>query len=427
MKIELAYGREGLTVDIPDKNIVKILRMRDLPALPDPLEETRRKIESPTGSASLAEIAAGKKSACIVISDITRPVPNRIILPPILETLENAGIPRDAITILNGTGIHRPNEGAELVELLGPDIPKKYRIVNHMGRDLASHVNMGETPVFKAPVYIDKRYTEAELRIVTGLIEPHLMAGFSGGRKAIMPGICAFETVKVLHGYEAMSNERAIEGVIDGNPVHEEILYVAKLARVDFMVNVTLNEKRAITGVFAGGLEAAHDEGVAFMRTQCGDMVDEPVDAVVTTSAGYPLDLTFYQTVKGMTAAQWVLKDGGVMIIASKLAEGIGSPEFTRLMLETETVEGFVESIKDPSRLVLDQWQFQKFCQVLAGKEVWLYSDGIDKATQAKLFVTPLESVEAGIARILERFGDNARIAVIPEGPYVLAQCGKTC
>jgi len=423
MKIDIAYGKEGLTIEVPDDNLVKILRMKEKPVIDDPVEETRRKLRSPAGSASLSELAAGKSSACVVISDITRPVPNAVILPPILETLEEAGIARESITILNGTGIHRPNEGDELVELLGPEIPARYRVVNHMGRDIASHDYLGETPVFRAPIHIDKRYMEADLRIVTGLIEPHLMAGFSGGRKAIMPGICAFETVRVLHGYEAMAHERAVEGIIEGNPVHEEIMYVAKKARVDFMVNVTLNERRGITGIFAGDLETAHEEGVAFMRTQCRDTVDEPVDAVITTSAGYPLDLTFYQAVKGMTAAQWILKEGGVLIIAAKLAEGVGSPEFTRLMLETRTIDEFIENIKRPDYLVLDQWQFQKFCQVLEKHEVWLYSDGIDRGTQEKLFVTPLASVEEGIERVKARFGGNASIAVIPEGPYVLAQC----
>ncbi len=423
MKIDIAYGKEGLAVEVPDRNIVKVLRMKDKPVVKDPVAETRRKLAAPTGSAPLADIAKGKKTACVVISDITRPVPNTVILPPILETLESSGIRREDIVILNGTGIHRPNEGAELVELLGPDIPAKYRVVNHMGRDPESHEYLGVTPIFNAPVHIDRRYTEADLKIVTGLIEPHLMAGFSGGRKAIMPGICAFDTVKVLHGYEAMGHPNSVEGAIDGNPVHDEILYVANLARVDFMVNVTLNERREITGVFAGDLEAAHDEGVAFMRTQCGDSVPEPVDAVITSAAGYPLDLTFYQAVKGMTAAQWVLRDGGVMIIAAKLAEGIGSPEFRKLMLETETVEEFLDAIAAPGNLVLDQWQLQKFTQVLAKHEVWLYSDGIDRETQSKLFVTPLESVEDGIARVIKRFGPDARITVIPEGPYVLAAC----
>jgi len=422
MKVDIAYGTEGLTVDVPDANLVKVLRMCDKPVITNPSEETSKKLGSPTGTQPLAELARGKSSACIVISDITRPVPNTAILHPILKVLEKSGINRDAITILNGTGIHRPNEGEELISLLGPDIPKQYRVVNHIGRDIDSHKYLGETPIYKAPIWVDREYLKADLRITTGLIEPHFMAGFSGGRKGIMPGICAFETVKVLHGTDAMAHKKAVEGSIDDNLVHDEMLYVAKTARVDFMVNVTLNEKRGITGVFAGDLEEAHSEGIKFMRTQCVSTVDEPVDAVITTAAGFPLDLTFYQAVKGMTSVMKILKENGVVIIASKCAEGIGSSEFTRLMLETNSIDKFLENIRTPGYFVLDQWQFQKFCQVLIKHEVWLYSDGIDRNTQEKLFVTPLESVEQGIARVKERFGESAKIAVIPEGPYVLTQ-----
>ncbi|MFC1693542.1 lactate racemase domain-containing protein, partial [Candidatus Latescibacterota bacterium] len=246
--------------------------------------------------------------------------------------------------------------------------------------------------------------------------------GFSGGRKAIMPGICGFETLKVLHGADAMAHEKAVEGIIEGNHFHEDILHVAKTVRVDFILNVTLNERREITGIFTGELEKAHMEGVRFMETQCVSTVDEPVDVVITTSAGFPLDLTFYQAIKGMTAAQGIVREGGVIIIAAKCAEGIGSPEFTRLMLETESVDAFLTDIRKPGYHIVDQWQFQKFCIVLEKHEVWMYSDGIDHITQEKLFVTPLESVEQGLDRVLERFGENARIAVIPEGPYVLAK-----
>ena len=419
MKIDIAYGKEGLTIEVPDKNLVKILRMTEKPVIANPLEETLRKIESPTGSQPLSELAKGKKTACIVISDITRPVPNTIIVPPIIKVLENAGMRSEDITILNATGIHRANEGEEIVTLLGKEIPEKYRIVNHMSRDPDSHEYLGETPVYKAPIYIDKTFLTADLRIITGLIEPHLMAGYSGGRKAIVPGISAFETLKVLHGAECIADERNIEGVIEGNLFHEEALYVARLARVDFIVNVTLNERREITGIFAGELNEAHIEGVKFMSTQCKDTVDEPVDAVITTSAGYPLDLTFYQAIKGMTSAQRILKEGGVLIIAAKIAEGIGSTEFTKLILETESVVEFLENIKKPGYMVLDQWQLQKFCQVLEKHEVWMYSDGLDGNTLKKLFVTPLESVEDGIEKVKARFGEDARIAVIPEGPYV--------
>ncbi|MHB9028324.1 MAG: nickel-dependent lactate racemase family protein [Candidatus Latescibacterota bacterium] len=421
MKIDIAYGKEGLSIDVPNKNMVKVLRMNDRPVIPDPGAETKRKIDAPTGSPSLAELAKGKKTACIVISDITRPVPNSIILPPVLETLEAAGVPREGITILNATGLHRPNEGQELITLLGPDIPKKYRVVNHMGRDLDSHVHLGETPIYKAPVYVDKRFVEADLHIATGLIEPHFMAGFSGGRKAIFPGICASESVKVLHGPAPMSHERAVECTIEGNPVHAEALYVAKLARVDFIVNVTLNERRQITGVFAGDLEKAHEEGMAFMAGQCRCEVDAPVDAVITTAAGFPLDLTFYQTVKGMTSAAGILKEGGVVVIASKCGEGIGSPDFTRLILETENIADFERDIRKPGVYTLDQWQLQKFASVLRKHEVWLYSDGIPKETQEKLFVTPLAGIDDAISLIKARFGEDARIAVIPEGPYVYA------
>ncbi len=421
MKIDIAYGKKGLTINVPDRNLVAVLRMNDRPVVPNPEAETQRKIDAPTGTPSLMELAKGKKTACIVISDITRPVPNTVILPPVLETLEAVGIPREGITILIATGLHRPNEGEELVTLLGPDIPKKYRVVNHMGRDLESHVYLGETPIYKAPIYVDKRFVEADLRIATGLIEPHFMAGFSGGRKAIFPGICAFESVKVLHGPDPMAHKRSAECVIEGNPVHAEALYIAKKARVDFIVNVTLNERRQITGVFAGDLEKAHEEGMAFMAGQCRSEVDAPVDAVITTAAGFPLDLTFYQTVKGMTAAARILKKGGVVVIASRCDEGIGSPEFTRLILETKTIDEFERNIRKPGVYTLDQWQLQKFGQVLRNHEVWLYSEGIPKETQKKLFVTPLKSIEDAVQRILVRFGKDACIAVIPEGPYVYA------
>jgi lactate racemase len=419
MKITLSYGKEGLPIEVPDRNLVKVLRMAEYPVVANPEAEVQKKIDSPTGCLPLSELAKGRRSACIVISDITRPVPNRVILNPVLETLEKSGIPRDKITILIATGLHRPNEGEELVTLLGPDIPKKYRIVNHSGRDLDSHDYLGETPLYNAPIYVDREFMKADLRITTGLIEPHFMAGFSGGRKAIFPGICAFESIKVLHGPAPMAHDKAVECIMEDNPVHGEALHVAKKARVDFIVNVTLNERRQITGVFAGDLEKAHEEGVRFMKNQCRSEVDAPVDAVITSAAGFPLDLTFYQTVKGMTSAAGILRKGGVVIIASRCAEGIGSPEFTRLITETKSCDDFYVEIQKPGFYILDQWQIQKLCSVVKDHEVWLFSDGIDRETQKKLFVTPLESIEDGMARATARFGENARIAVIPEGPYV--------
>lgn len=425
MKLHMAYGKEGLEIEVPDRNLVKVLRMTEKPVIPDPARAIRERLASPSGTPPLSNLARGKKSACIVISDITRPVPNRVIVPPIIETIERAGIRPENITILIATGIHRPNEGEELINLLGEELPGKYRVVNHMPRDLESHEYLGETPFYHAPIHIDKRFLAADLKILTGLIEPHIMAGFSGGRKAIVPGISAFETLKVLHGFQCMDCPQNVEGNLDRNTFHNEALYVARAAKTDFIVNVTLNERRDITGVFAGDLDQAHLEGVRFMRTQCRASVEEPVDAVITTSAGYPLDLTFYQSVKGMTAAQWIVKPGGVIIIAARIAENIGSPEFTRIMLETEMLEEFMEQIKNPSRVILDQWQLQKFCQVAFNHEIWMYSEGLSHEIQKKLFVTPLDSIDEGIRKLFERFGPDARIAVIPEGPYVHACVGR--
>ena len=421
MNVPVAYGKEGLDITVPGRNVVKILRMADKTVVADPMNATRAMLDDPIGSRPLAELAKGGKTACIVVSDITRPVPNTVIVPPILDVLGEAGMAPDDITILIATGIHRPNVGDELTVLLGGDIPKKYRVVNHLPRDLATHRYLGETPIYKAPIHLDSRFLDADLKIVTGLIEPHLMAGYSGGRKGVVPGIAAFETLKVLHGYRCMACANNTEGVIEKNTFHEESLYVARKAGTDFIVNVTLNERREITGIFAGDLDEAHLAGVEFMSGQCTSLVDEPVDAVITSGAGYPLDLTFYQTVKGMTAARQIVRPGGVIMIASRIAEGIGSPEFTKLIMETESVDEFLKRIEDPENLVLDQWQFQKFCQVLADREVWLYSEGLDHDTQSRLFVTPLDSIEDGVARVLERFGPDARIAVIPEGPYVYA------
>ncbi len=232
-----------------------------------------------------------------------------MILPPILATLERAGVPRDGITILVATGLHRPNEGDELVELVGPEIAKDYRCVNHFGQDLASHTFLGTTDA-QVPVWIDSRYVDAELKIATGLIEPHFMAGYSGGRKLICPGIAALETVRVWHSPRFLEHPLADSGHLTGNPVHEENTRIARMAGCDFIVNVTLDSDRKITSVSAGDMEAAFHEGVRFIDRIVRAPLDAPVDIVVTSSAGYPLDTTFYQSVKGMVGALPILKPG---------------------------------------------------------------------------------------------------------------------
>ena len=424
MKLTLAYGKTGLAASIPDANLVGPLEIRPAPPLADPAAAVAESLREPTGTPPLGELAQGKKTACVLICDVTRPVPNELLLGHVLPTLEAAGVPRDGITILIATGLHRPNLGAEIAELVGPDIAARHRVENHYGKDLASHTDLGVSPR-GVPIHIDSRYVDADLKIATGLIEPHLMAGYSGGRKLVCPGIAALETVKVWHGPQFLEHPNADCGILEGNPVHEENTWIARRAGCDFILNVTLDADRRVTGVFAGEMELAFFEGVAFARSVVTAPVDGPVDVAVTSAAGYPLDQTFYQSIKGLTGVLPIMKRGGTIIIAAEMAEGVGSPEFAGLFSEFPTHEGFMEAITgaDPARpdfFVMDQWQLEEMAKVLRRCEVVYVTDAPFADRLDELYVNRAASVEAALAAALEKHGPDCRIAAIPEGPYVL-------
>ncbi len=419
MKVTMDYGRDGLDIEVPDH--AHVLQMSDAPALSDLDQKLEEALAHPIGALALRELARGRSDACIVISDITRPVPNAKILPPMLRILEEEGIAREDITILVGTGLHRPNEGEELVQLVGEEIACSYRIVNHKARERDTLTYLGDTSG-GAPIWIDTLYVESDLKIATSLIEPHLMAGYSGGRKAICPGLMGVDTMRILHGPKLLSHANAAEGIIEGNPFHRQALEVAQRAGVDFTLNVAMNERREVTGIFAGDLEKAHAEGVSFVQRQNGAMLSEPVDMVVTSSAGLPLDLTFYQAVKGLTAALPIIKEGGTVLIVARCDEGIGGPEFTDLLLNTTSVETFAQRLEDPDFFVIDQWQLQELCKVMRKANVMMFSEGIQDEDRERVLVEMVPSVEGAIARVLDERGAAARIAVIPKGPYVLTQ-----
>ena len=421
MRVGLEYGRTGLEVELPDRNVVKCLEYTPAQPLLDPVEAVRRSLAAPIGTPPLAKLARGRKDACVVICDITRPVPNEVLLGPILSTLEESGIPREKITILVATGLHRPNLGDELVEMVGPEIAKSYRIENHDGQEQAEHTYLGESPR-GVPIWIDTRYVEADLKITTGLIEPHLMAGFSGGRKLICPGLVALETVEVWHSPRFLEHPNARCGVLEDNPVHEENTWIAQRAGCDFIVNTVIDDRRRILSVVAGHMQAAFEEGVRFVRPLVTDTVPEPVDVVVISSAGYPLDTTFYQTVKGMVAALDIVKPGGTIILAAGMAHGIGSPEFQSLYEDNASPAAFMDRILNTDYFVTDQWQLEEQAKVLRKAKVKVVTDGLDAETLRQLFVEPAESVEAAVADCLDEYGPDATIAVIPKGPYVIAQ-----
>jgi lactate racemase len=419
LKVTLDYGRTGLEVELPAERIVGPLAIRDVPPLADAEAAVAAALERPIQSKSLRELAKGRSDACILICDITRPVPNQTILRPMLKVLHEAGIPRERTLILVATGLHRPSTAAEKLEMLGDEIVESYRIEDHHGTKLEEHTLVGTT-ARGIPGWIDSRYTTAGLKITTGLIEPHLMAGYSGGRKLICPGVAALETVKRWHGPELLEHPRADCGILEGNPVHEENTAIAKMAGCDFIVNVTLDSHRRVTSVVAGDMEAAFLEGVRFMAGICRAEVPRPVEIVVTSSAGYPLDTTFYQAVKGLTGCLPIVKQGGTIILAASLSEGLGSPEFQSLFRENPSLEVFMERILGKDYFVLDQWQLEELAKVCRKAKVKIVSDGLPAHVLASCFVEPAPSVEAALAESLAEYGPGAQVAVIPKGPYVL-------
>jgi lactate racemase len=421
--LTLDYGRTGLKVSLPADRLVGPLEIRAVPPLADPERAVEAALLAPIGAAPLSEIARGKADACILVCDITRPVPNALILRPVLKTLHEAGISRDKVLILVATGLHRPSTEAERIEMLSAEIAGSYRVEDHHGTILEEHTYLGTTEN-DVPAWIDSRYVSADLKITTGLIEPHLMAGYSGGRKLICPGIAALETVKLWHGPKFLEHPKADCGFLEGNPVHEENTRIAKLAGCDFIVNVTLDSSRRVTSVVAGDMEAAFLEGVKFVESVVKAPVARELDVVITSAAGYPLDTTFYQAVKGLTGCLPIVKQGGTIILAASLTEGIGSPEFASLFRENATLDGFMERILGKDYFVMDQWQLEELAKVRRKVKVKIVSDGLSADVLATLFVEPAESVEKALADSLAEYGENARVAVIPKGPYVLPMVG---
>ena len=423
MRVDVAFGRNGLTLNLPEGFQYRILEARSAVPLEDQEQAVRRSLDAPTGSPPLRELARGKKSAAISVCDITRPVPNRRILPAVLADLEAAGIAREKITILIATGLHRPATASEIREICGEAVAAGYRVVNHNARELAEHRHLGATAA-GTPVYIDERFVSAGLHITVGFIEPHLMLGFSGGRKLIAPGLAAQETIKVLHSPKFMRDPRSREGSIEQNPLHLELLEIARMARHDFLVDVALGRgtgQRPIAAVFAGDPVQAHRAGVEFVSRVMLETLDAPVDAVITTGAGYPLDLTFYQAVKGITAASQVVKPGGKILLMAACEEGAGGKEFSELLAEHPSDDRFMDHIL-ASPVVVDQWQLEKLGLVTAKADVLYHVPGLPEEFQGSLWGKSYSTAEAALDALASELPPDASIAVIPEGPYVLAR-----
>jgi nickel-dependent lactate racemase len=420
MKIHLAYGKQGLDVEVPDRNLVKVLTLGTTAPLSNPDASIAQLLLSPIGSRPLAELAQNAKTVCIAVCDITRPVPNRLLLPPMLKILEGNGIERGNITILIATGLHRLSTPAERDLILGPEILSHYRVVDHRASVREEQRYLGVTKK-NTPVFIDKRYIEADLKLTVGFIEPHLMAGFSGGRKMIAPGNAGEETIKTLHSPRFLDDPLCREGSIDHNPLHHELLEISQMAGHDFIIDVSLDANRKITGVFAGDPRWAHAAGMQAVRGFVRATIPRHADIVITTSAGFPLDLTYYQAIKGMTAALPVLKKGGLLILAAECAEGLGGEKFSMMATRFRTAIEFDEWIHSHP-VEVDQWQLQECVKAVRTADVMVVARGIQDAQKEKLFVQSASSVEKAIEQGLRKLGRDATIAVIPKGPYTLVE-----
>jgi lactate racemase len=418
MKIRLDHGRTGLAVTLPDDVRPIVLERPGAPPVPDEVRAVEQACARPIGAPPLGEVARGRRSAVVVISDRTRPVPYRVVLPPILAALDAARLPRDRVEILVGTGLHRASTADELLEMVGPDVASGYRIRNHDARDAGQHRSLGRTSG-GTEIWIDRGYLDAELKVVTGLVEPHLMAGYSGGAKGVATGVAATATIRRTHG-PAMLEAHVGPGLVEGNPFRADLLEVARRAGVDFLVNVSIDRSRRLTGVFAGDVERAHEAAMAAVERQVCVDVDAPADVVITSAGGHPLDLTFYQAIKGPVAALNLVRRGGTVILAAEMAEGLGSADFRRVLDHLRAGEDAMALLESPGFFAIDQWMVQHLDQVLRKVSLVVVSPALEPDALRGLPLARETSVERALAGALERHGADARVAVIPEGPYVL-------
>ena len=421
-RIELNYGRGRLSVDLPDEIDLRVIRKRQMPVLPDPEGAVREALARPTGAPPLVELARGKRSACILVCDITRPVPNGLFLPILIEQLLDAGLRPDGIKVVVATGLHRPNEGEELAELLGsPWVLQTVQVANHFARDDAAHVDLGTTQAHGVPAKLDRRLVEAEIKIATGLVEPHFMAGWSGGRKVIAPGVAHKDTITTFHSARFMEHPRATSCNLEGNPLHEAQLEIVEMLGGALALNTVIDEERRLSFVNFGEIVASHLDAVRHMSEYAEVAVAEQFGTVVTSAAGYPLDKTYYQTVKGMVTPIEIMAPDADLIIASACSEGIGSRAFAdaqRRLVECGP-ERFLEEISAKRFADVDEWQTEMQLKPMRIGSIQLYSDGLDEAERLLTGVEMIGSVAAAVQASVARTGDR-RVAVIPEGPYVV-------
>ncbi len=423
MDITLNFGCDGLALSLPDAWTVDVLEKHPMPVIEQPQSHIEQLLDHPSASLPLKALARGKRSACILICDDTRPVPNGLLLPPMIRRLLDAGIAAEEIDILVATGLHGPVEGSRLDALLGTkELPEKVKISNHYARSDEDHVPLQPTSS-GIPVCLDRRFVEADLKLVTGLVEPHFMAGYSGGRKVIAPGICHEKTIRQLHAPILLDHPRASLGCLENNPLHEAQLEILHQLGDVYGISVVLNEQRQLCFADFGALEQGHARAVEFFRSYGEITVEKSYSTVLTSSAGDPLDRTYYQTVKAMVGAMAAVRPGGKIFVASACGEGVGSADYieAQKLLVNKGLYKFHREMLQRPRAKIDEWQTQEQVKAMQKADVVLYAPGLDESQARLTGVEVVEDLEAAVASWVEQCGDE-RVAVVPEGPYVLLQ-----
>jgi lactate racemase len=418
MIFKLAYGKTGHAVELSEDYNIDVIEPRWIESLEDENLSITKALRKPYGSKPLNDIVRSHDKVAIIFSDITRATPYNVIVPPLLAELRN--VPKENICFFCANGTHRFATDEELIKILGNDIVRDYKIIQNDAADPSLHQYVGTTTSGNK-VFLNKELLNFNVKILTGFIEPHFFAGFSGGGKAIMPGMAFAETIKFNHSIAHLSHEKVNWGVTCGNPLWEEITEAAEFLSGLFLLNITLNRDKKITNVFAGDLRKAHTAGCAFAKDSAMAAVDKLYDIVITSNSGYPLDLNIYQTVKGMSAAAQIVKEGGNIIIASECWDGLpSSSDYETILESVNSVDDLMEFIKSNESRLKDTWQI--YFQVLIQKKamVYMFSKELDNDIIRKAFLTPVDDIVKLTDELVKKIGPQADICILPEGPQTI-------
>ena len=416
MRVHLQYGTDGLAVDIPSMN-VRVIEPTFVEPIPDEARAFEEAVRRPMGGRPLRELVRASDRIAVVIPDITRPLPTDRLLRWLLTEL--AHVPTDQFTLINGTGSHRGNTREELAAMVGADVLSRVRVVNHNAYDRATLAPVGKADGNRT-VYLARDYVDADRRIVLGFIEPHFMAGFSGGYKGVFPAIADIDSIMHYHRAQVIGDPASTWGVLDGNPTQDQIRTNGALVPVDFLVNLTLNRDRRITRFFCGEVMHAHRAGCAFAKSTAMVACAQPFPVVVTTNSGYPLDQNLYQAVKGMSAAAQIVEQGGFILQAARCNDGFPSHgNFRKLLFDHKSPRALLDTITAPDFSMVDQWEAQLLATIALKARVGLLSE-LDPADVMRAHLEPVEDVAARLGDELARRGKDVAIAVLPEGPMTI-------